>query len=91
MNKRHNHIKVSNTTGQSLGGARGGNLDTEEIPTPESLARDLKGGTMKVMISSPSGDRVLEIKGGHPAMPIGGDSSKATGDGNPIGGTKGGQ
>lgn len=45
--------------GSSLGGAGGGALvdeDGDEIPTPESLSRQIKGGQgMKVFISSPNG------------------------------------
>lgn len=83
---KKNPVESSPTdNGSHLGGAMGGGTIT-----PEDLSKEVKQGTMKVLISSPSGDRVIEVNGaaggyGEPSEVIGGDNSKA------VGGSKGGQ
>jgi hypothetical protein len=74
--------------GQSLGGAMGGQMD-EEVPTPESLSREIRGGGARVLISSPSGDRVIQIPAGSKTIskPVGGDTTEAT----PVGGAGSGE
>lgn len=85
-NKSMGDNPYSDTSGGSLGGAMGGGEDDDGMPTPESISREMKGGGgMKVLISSPEGDRVIEVSPEQMkalSKPVGGDATEAS----PVGG-----